>query len=1141
MQERQVSRGFHGRPGTRIGDIGGTANDTADVGTTTLHGLSRLGLNDGTYAGGDGMPASITLGMLAPERSDQLAGRSFPAANRDLEITVNTNPTRTITIGPPHVPDPNWATADELAAAIRDGLSGDPVHVVACTPGKYVVLHADPGRTVAVSGTAADRLGLRPFPRESITLRSDPFLDRHLGRHRRNFQSYDLSSTGADLELDITDGTATARVTFDGSGMGNLRSVTSDELYRAVRTALAAAAPTPAVEVRFATFVARGATSELAYSRARPDRVWAGRTDGLVSRSDDDGATWTTLGAGVLDKAEARVEALAPHPTDPDVAFVGHWSPVDLPTHHAMVHRTENGGTDWIACGIEFDGREIAVRALAIHPTEADTVFAATDNGVFWTADNGQNWSPFSEGLPHCGVIDLALDEDGPHLVAATWGAGAYRRYIGAAAPDDVRLHVRTDELDRGDASSVVAMDPFTNVAGFERPSSPDIRFTRPGLSTVHHDGVRFDLDVLEEQPVAGQDFDVLVQVHNRGSLPARFGPQPADPKVRVVLLGADVEGEPPDLPADFWMQFTGGALAGTLGDWTVLGDTTLPRELVAETPQVVRQNVPTATMGLGGRAVGVLVLVSATDDVLTTGDLTIRKLTASERRAAYRQVDVLQALEDTRLVLRGTNGQTIEIVNAPPATSPAAAALRLTAGSGTRLVATPSPVGTTTYDLSAADPWITISEQLPPLSITFDNDHSEFVRFDRARPVEVARYISRRMAAAGLPMACLTNEEQHRLRALGDATVEVRGGSGTGGNLLTYTPANAQSVVNSPTATDFMPMDATLDLRLRAHGRTDDVTLSVDIDRDWKVADLINRQLRDRGLDGMLVAENPIGIYLYPDRTNEHTLSFQLGGSAADLARLGLTAGTHTSGFGVNLAPVDLTPKPTITFTVTHNVRVRLRRDPVADPTANAVSPALVRETINRFLAEAKMAIAAEPGRLGLVIGESSSDRGPSTALTGSGDLAEIATSGSGAAGTPSDLFDIRRALAADRLQEGQANHVYVRGRNDGNVDTTNGRWRLYRIEFGDPAVNPVVTHHLPPGPPHSANIPADSRQIEDVSYTPTAAAGEVEVVLAILDDDADGGRLDPPGPTWPDASAFLEWVDLHHNAAVRRFEVTT
>ena len=1111
--------------------LGGTAVGTADAPPTILNGLSRLGLNAGTYKGHDGLPTSITIANLPPTRADQVINRRFPAGSRTLTVAIDGRAPVTVNLDS-EVPDPNWVTAPELAAALGKALENEPVRVIAASRQKLIALTAKDGHTVVVSGTAAERLNLPTFPRVVTVINVDAYWADNMRLHLRNHLSFDFTppDPATPLELQISDGANSATVTFDGSGIADLRCVTVEELFRLIDRALDVVAPSVAVAIEFVSYMARGAPTEMATSRANPDHLWVGTADGLVERSTDNGANWITRGRGKLDQSEARVEAIVLHPTEANIGYVGTWAPIDVPAHNSQLHRTNDGGISWEPRGIEFGGHEVGIRALELHPDDPRTLFAATDNGVFFSPDEGQNWTAFNHGLPAVGVIDLAVDRDGPYLIAATWGGGAYRRYVGSGPADDVRLHVRASDLDHnGDRPVAGEPDLFGVTAASSRAVSPDIVVTRGNVPATITDGVRLDLDTFDEVPVDDQDAVVLVQVHNRGSQAARFGPGANDPKVRVVILRTNVGRSIPDLPADFWTRFRASTLKDMIGAWHVTADTTLPAALEPDTPHIVREVIDGADRGVlanTGPRLGFLVLVSHPDDELTGAHIEVDKLLDTERRAAYREVGVLHRFEDNRIVVRSTTREPVEIINDPsPRNSPAAGRLRLPApAADTSIVANAPAPGDVAYDFdvgAAASRTILIAQSAGRADLEFDNSNGEFADLSAARAHEIAAFIHRRLTQAGLPVICLTNEDHLRIRALGGATVEVRGGTSTGGPRLNFAPAGANPAVTSPSSSR-LPVNGTIDLRVQTPGRTDDITVTLENNRAWEQAGVLNRQFADRGLDGVLQAESPVGIFLFAMRRGDHEVSFTLSGP--DLGLFNLPAGTDNL-VEVAFGPLDLSTNPRFTITSSHEMRVRFRRDA-------AMSPAEARRTINEALLTAQISGRAEPAVVRLRVGASTTDRGPAPARTGGAALADIATSGTSAAPTPADLFDLRAALSDDELSTGAANNVYVRAANQGNISTTSGRFRLYRIEIGSPTITPHLSDDV------DLEVAESSIAIAQLSHTPTAVAGEVEIVMAVVDQDQPARTTDPPA-SWADLDTFLAWVADRPSVSVRRFDV--
>jgi photosystem II stability/assembly factor-like uncharacterized protein len=128
-----------------------------------------------------------------------------------------------------------------------------------------------------------------------------------------------------------------------------------------------------------------GEVHELAAGPAAPGRVYAATSFG-VFRSDDAGLHWTAANTG-LPAVNGRVDAVlvATEPTEPAAVWVA------LPEQRAL-YRSTNLGARWRYAGWGLKG---SVWDVAAHPKTAGVVFAATDRGLFRSADSGGHWSPW--------------------------------------------------------------------------------------------------------------------------------------------------------------------------------------------------------------------------------------------------------------------------------------------------------------------------------------------------------------------------------------------------------------------------------------------------------------------------------------------------------------------------------------------------------------------------------------------------------------------------------------------------------------------------------------------------------------------------------------------------------------------------
>ncbi len=123
--------------------------------------------------------------------------------------------------------------------------------------------------------------------------------------------------------------------------------------------------------------------------------LYAGTIGQSVWRSTDIGKTWHRVSNGMFPEADIR--AIVVHPTDSNVLYAG--------TEKGVV-KTTDGGNNWAQLPSEMDSRE--VWSLAIHPTEPDILFAGTCPSAFFkTTDGGKTWQKLNaelaeecEGIP---------------------------------------------------------------------------------------------------------------------------------------------------------------------------------------------------------------------------------------------------------------------------------------------------------------------------------------------------------------------------------------------------------------------------------------------------------------------------------------------------------------------------------------------------------------------------------------------------------------------------------------------------------------------------------------------------------------------------------------------------------------------
>jgi len=161
----------------------------------------------------------------------------------------------------------------------------------------------------------------------------------------------------------------------------------------------------------------RGAIYSVAASYKTAQTIWAGTDDGLVWITRDGGANWTKItppGVSPWSKI-AQIDASR---FDDDTAYVA-VNRMRVDDLRPYAYRTHDGGKTWqtISAGLPDDAPVNAIRA---DPVQPGLLYAATEDAVWTSFDDGAHWLPLQYNLPHTSMRDLLMKDD--DLIVATHG-----------------------------------------------------------------------------------------------------------------------------------------------------------------------------------------------------------------------------------------------------------------------------------------------------------------------------------------------------------------------------------------------------------------------------------------------------------------------------------------------------------------------------------------------------------------------------------------------------------------------------------------------------------------------------------------------------------------------------------------------
>jgi len=138
-------------------------------------------------------------------------------------------------------------------------------------------------------------------------------------------------------------------------------------------------------------------------------------TDGGVSWSDRNGINPSVI---VDDPVRQGYYSFAIDPTDSNEMWLGTWGRGIYRSHDAMLLNVPAFGERRTVLGVD-------VYRIVIDPRDPSQVYAASEQGVFRTADDGATWERLDRGLPTTQVRTLAFTAAG-RLLAGSLGYGVY-------------------------------------------------------------------------------------------------------------------------------------------------------------------------------------------------------------------------------------------------------------------------------------------------------------------------------------------------------------------------------------------------------------------------------------------------------------------------------------------------------------------------------------------------------------------------------------------------------------------------------------------------------------------------------------------------------------------------------------------
>lgn len=166
-----------------------------------------------------------------------------------------------------------------------------------------------------------------------------------------------------------------------------------------------------------ATAAGFGVLYAIAPSPLKAEQIWAGSDTGLIHLTTDGGKTWSNVTPKEISDW-SRVSMIEASHFDAGTAYVA----VDrhrLNDQRPYIYRTRDNGKNWqlVAMGI---AENAFVRSIHEDPSTKGLLFAGTEQGIYFSADDGDHWQPLQLNLPVSAIYDTTIN--GSDLIVATHG-----------------------------------------------------------------------------------------------------------------------------------------------------------------------------------------------------------------------------------------------------------------------------------------------------------------------------------------------------------------------------------------------------------------------------------------------------------------------------------------------------------------------------------------------------------------------------------------------------------------------------------------------------------------------------------------------------------------------------------------------
>ncbi|MGC1107028.1 MAG: hypothetical protein WA876_10855 [Candidatus Acidiferrales bacterium] len=155
--------------------------------------------------------------------------------------------------------------------------------------------------------------------------------------------------------------------------------------------------------------------------------IWAGSNDGLVHVTRDGGAHWTDVTGKIPNLPHwATISNIEPSHFDAGTAYLAADDHLQG-NNDPLIYKTADYGTTWILISTGIPKSVFSyISCVKEDPKRQGLLFAASQNSVYFSIDEGKNWTLLQNNMPHAPASWLDVQGRFGDLAVSTYGRGIW-------------------------------------------------------------------------------------------------------------------------------------------------------------------------------------------------------------------------------------------------------------------------------------------------------------------------------------------------------------------------------------------------------------------------------------------------------------------------------------------------------------------------------------------------------------------------------------------------------------------------------------------------------------------------------------------------------------------------------------------